>query len=343
VDADHIGLPNVDKFLDAADFFTIDVADYIGKSASGDAIQRFLKDLGRYVGPLHLPGIAEPVNVTPSLLEEIASKYLFAIEEAGRVYRHVLERKASSPFVTEVSFDEASSPQTPAELLFILAGLARENIPVLTVAPKFSGEFLKGIDYVGDVDQFAKEFASDLAVLQYAKTEFSLPSGLKLSIHSGSDKFSLYPIMHRAISAAGAGIHLKTAGTTWLEEVVGLASVGGSGLDFVKALYREAYARYDEMAKPYLLVIQIDREKLPTPDDVDGYDADRFANTLRHVQTCPLFNIHFRQLVHISFKIAAEKGDVYRTLLVEHRAAVEQCVTENILKRHIEPLFLGIY
>jgi hypothetical protein len=343
VDADHIGLANVDKFLEAADFFTIDVADYIGKSANGDAIQRFLDDMKRYTGPVRLPGIADPVNVTAALLEEIATKYLFAIEEAGRVYRHILERKAASPFVTEVSFDEANSPQTPAELLFILAGLARENIPVMTVAPKFSGEFLKGIDYVGNIEQFAKEFEADLAVLEFAKAEFSLPSGLKLSIHSGSDKFSLYPIMHRAIQALNVGIHLKTAGTTWLEEVVGLASVGGTALEFVKALYREAFARYDEMAKPYLLVIQIDRAKLPTPDEVDGYDADRFANTLRHVQTCPLFDVNFRQLVHISFKIAAEKSDTYRKLLLEHREAVERCVTENILKRHIEPLFLGTH
>jgi hypothetical protein len=341
VDADHIGLGNVDKFLSAADFYTIDVADYIGKSADGDVIKAYLGDLERYLGELKLPGVDEPVHVTRALLEEIAAKYLYAVGEAGRVYRHILDKKGAQSFVTEVSFDEANSPQTPAELLFILAGLSREKIPVMTVAPKFSGEFLKGIDYVGDVGQFAKEFESDLAVLEYAKREFALPTGLKLSIHSGSDKFSLYPIMHRAIKAKGTGIHLKTAGTTWLEEVIGLASVGGNGLAFAKALYRDAYARYDEMAKPYLLVIQIDRDKLPTPDEVEKYSAEQYTSALRHEKTCPAYNINFRQLVHISFKVAAEQGEPYRKLLVDHRQAVETCVTENILKRHVEPLFLG--
>jgi len=89
-----------------------------------------------------------------------------------------------------VSFDEANSPQTPAELFFILAALAREQIPVATVAPKFTGEFLKGIDYVGDIKQFTREFEEDLAVLAFAKQTFGLPRSLKLSIHSGSDKFS---------------------------------------------------------------------------------------------------------------------------------------------------------
>lgn len=341
VDADHIGISNVDKFIEAADFYTIDVADYIGKAASAGAIAAYVAEMKKYVGKVSLPGIAEPVEVTVELLEAIAAKYLFAIEEASRVYKHIVSKKGEGKFVTEVSFDEASSPQTPAELLFILAGLAREKIPAMTVAPKFSGEFLKGIDYVGDIAQFTKEFEADLAVLEFAKTEFRLPEGLKLSIHSGSDKFSLYPIMHRAIRARGTGIHLKTAGTTWLEEVIGLASVGGDGLAFAKALYRDAYARYDEMAKPYLLVIQIDRAKLPTPDAVDGYTKEQFVAALRHDQSCPGFDINLRQLVHISFKVAAEKGEAYLSLLKTHRSAVEACVTENILNRHIKPLFLG--
>ena len=341
VDADHIGLGNVDKFLPAADFYTIDVADYIGKPVSADAVAAYLSDMRRYQGELRLPGIAEPVKVTRALLEAVAGKYLCAIEQASRVYRHIVAQKGQGNFVTEVSFDEADSPQTPAELLFILAGLAREKIPAMTVAPKFSGEFLKGIDYVGDIGQFTQEFDADLAVLEFAKREFEMPEGLKLSIHSGSDKFSLYPIMHRAIKAKGAGIHLKTAGTTWLEEVIGLAGAGGEGLAFAKALYRDGYARYDEMAKPYLLVIQIDKAKLPTPDAVDRYSAQEYVEALRHDQSCKSFNIHLRQLVHISFKIAAEKGEAYLDLLKAHRAAVEVCVTENILERHVKPLFLG--
>ena len=342
VDADHIGLHTVDKFLGASDFFTIDVADSIGKSASDASIATYVAEMRRFSGALRIPGVAEPVTVSPASLQEIAAKYLFAVEEAGRVYRHIGQQKGEGNFITEVSFDEANSPQTPAELFFILAAAAREKIPVATVAPKFTGEFLKGVDYVGDIQRFTREFAEDLAVLEFAKQSFGLPASLKLSIHSGSDKFSLYPIMHAAIKKADAGLHLKTAGTTWLEEVIGLAASGGEGLAFVKNLYRDAYGRYDEMAKPYLTVIAIDRQALPTPAEVDLWSAQEYVETLEHNQACKRFNIHFRQMVHISFRVAAEKRSQYLALLKSNRSSIESHVSHNILKRHIEPLFLGI-
>jgi hypothetical protein len=212
---------------------------------------------------------------------------------------------------------------------------------VATVAPKFTGEFLKGIDYVGDSKRFAREFADDLAVLAFAQKTFGLPEGLKLSIHSGSDKFSLYPIMHAAMTKAEAGLHLKTAGTTWLEEVIGLAAAGGDGLAFAQALYREAYGRYDELAQPYLTVIAIDRQALPTPAAVDAWTAEEYVQALEHNQACRRFNVNFRQMVHISFRLAAEQRSRYLTLLQTHRASIEAHVYDNILKRHLEPLFLG--
>jgi hypothetical protein len=341
VDADHIGLATVDKFLGSSDFFTIDVADSIGKSASDAAIAKYVADMQRFAGGLRIPGVDQPVTVTAASLQAIAAKYLFAVEEAGRIYRHIAQAKGEGNFVTEVSFDEANTPQTPAELFFILAAAAREKIPVATVAPKFTGEFLKGIDYVGDRQRFAREFEEDLAVLAFARQTFGLPASLKLSIHSGSDKFSLYPIIHRAIKKSDAGLHLKTAGTTWLEEVIGLAATGGEGLAFAKTLYREAYGRYDEMAKPYLTVIAIDRNALPKPADVDAFSAQDYVETLEHNQACKRFNIHFRQMLHISFKLAAEKQPQYLALLKSNRASIESHVTDNILKRHIEPLFLG--
>ena len=341
VDADHIGLTTVDKFLATSDFFTIDVADAIGKPTSGEAIAAYTAAMQHFMGALRIPGIVEPVSVTSTTLAEFAAKYLFAVEEAGRVYRHIVKGKGEGNFVTEVSFDEAAAPQTPAELFFILAAAARERIPVATVAPKFTGEFLKGIDYVGDIGRFTQEFAEALAVLAFARKLFDFPEGLKLSIHSGSDKFSLYPIMHRAIMAANAGIHLKTAGTTWLEEVIGLAAAGGEGLAFAKALYREAYGRYDEMAKPYLTVIAIDQTALPKPAEVDGWSSEAYVAALAHDQSCPRFSIHFRQMVHISFRLAAEQRPRYLALLQANRASIEAHVLANILERHIGPLFLG--
>jgi tagaturonate epimerase len=345
VDADHIGLGNVDKFVAVSDFFTIDVADAIGVRASEASIAACVADLARFAAPfeglLAIPGLAQPLAISTAGLRELADRYLAAVEEAGRVYRHIAGRKGRDGFVTEVSFDEASTPQTPAELFFILAALAREKIPVATIAPKFTGDFLKGIDYVGDLGQFTREFEEDLAVLAFARRSLGLPDSLKLSIHSGSDKFSLYPIIHRALAQADAGVHLKTAGTTWLEEVLGVAQAGGDGLAFAKALYREACARYDDMAKPYATVIAIDRQKLPSPDEVDGWSSEAFVAALEHDQTCPRFNLHLRQLVHISFRIAAEKREQWMGLLAAHRPMVEARVRDNLLVRHIQPLFFG--
>jgi hypothetical protein len=345
VDADHIGLGNVDKFMAVSDFFTIDVADAIGTRARDASIAACLADLERFAAPfdgaLAIPGLAQPVSVSQADLSELAHRYLAAVEEAGRVYRHIAGAKGGHAFVTEVSFDEASTPQTPAELFFILAALAREKIPVATIAPKFTGDFLKGIDYVGDLGQFTREFEEDLAVLAFAKRTLGLPESLKLSIHSGSDKFSLYPIIHRALARANAGVHLKTAGTTWLEEVLGVAQAGGDGLAFAKALYREACARFDDMAKPYATVIAIDRQKLPSPDEVDRWSSDAFVAALEHDQSSPGFNLHLRQLIHISFRIAAEKREQWMGLLTAHRPIVEARVRDNLLVRHIEPLFFG--
>ena len=86
------------------------------------------------------------------------AKYLFAAQEAGRIYRHIAERRNGRPFITEVSMDETDEPQTPPQLLVILAALADEGVPAQTIAPKFSGRFNKGVDYVGDVAQFEREF-----------------------------------------------------------------------------------------------------------------------------------------------------------------------------------------
>jgi hypothetical protein len=341
VDADHISLTTVDRFLDSSDFFTIDVAEYIGTPATAAETAEFMGAMKPFRGSLAIPGIAAPFEVSDALLASVAQKYLHAVVEAGTVYRHIAERKESTGFVAEVSVDEADSPQTPGELFFILAAIARARIPLQTIAPKFTGSFLKGIDYVGDVGKFTTEFEDDLAVIAFAVERFDLPPDLKLSIHSGSDKFSLYPVMHRAINRANAGLHLKTAGTTWLEEVIGLAASGGDGLLLAKEVYARAFERYDELCKPYLSVISIDRAKLPAPAAVERWSAGEYCGALRHDQGCPQFNVHFRQLVHVGYKVAAEFGGRYINLLSACRAAVESNVTMNIFERHIRPLFLG--
>jgi tagaturonate epimerase len=341
VDADHIGIATVDRFLASSNFFTIDVADFIGKPAPVDSVETFLKAAAQVSGTLTIPGVAGPIVVTHERLLRFAATYLGAMDEAARVYRYVEGKKGAGNFVPEVSVDEAEAPQTPTDLLLILVALAHRKVPVQTIAPKFTGAFLKGVDYVGDIRQFTREFDENLAVIAWAVKNLGLPPGLKLSVHSGSDKFSLYPIMHEAMQRNGAGLHLKTAGTTWLEEVIGLAAAGGTGLALAKEIYSAAHARYDELAAPYRTVIDIDRNRLPDRATVLGWNSTDYVEAIRHDRACPKFNRDFRQLVHIGYKVASEMGDRFTRMMEECRSTIESNVTANIYHRHIRPLFMG--
>jgi hypothetical protein len=217
--------------------------------------------------------------------------------------------------------------------------LADKGVRVQTIAPKFTGRFNKGVDYEGSLDVFAQEFEEDILVLDFAVKEFGLPTELKLSIHSGSDKFSIYPIMGKIIRKYGAGLHVKTAGTTWLEEVIGLALAEGKALDAAKFIYTEALRRKEELCAPYRDVIDIDGEKLPTAEEISGWSGEKFANTLRHIPGQPDYNPNFRQLIHVGYKIAAEMGEAYIDLLEENAALIGSCVEENIYERHLKRLF----
>ena len=341
VDADHIGLKTVGGFLPSSDFFTIDVADYIGKPADESDIRSFVSDHRRLAGSLRVPGIERPLDVTESRIDSIARKYLFAAKEAGKIYRHIESAKGKGNFVTEVSMDETDQPQALLELLFILAALAREGVPVQTIAPKFTGRFNKGVDYVGDIAQFEKEFNDDLAVIAFAVRTFGLPVELKLSVHSGSDKFSIYAAIRRALYKHNAGLHIKTAGTTWLEELIGLAEAGGDGLKIAKDIYAQAFGRFDELCAPYAAVIDIKRNKLPAPDEVGAWNGKQYAATLRHDPNNPQYNPNFRQLLHVGYKVAAQMGNRYTDALDKYQSVIARNVTENIFERHLKPVFIG--
>ena len=338
VDADHITLHTVDRFIDCSDFFTLDVGDAIGEPASGEDIKNFVDGHSRFVGELEIPG-AGTFEVYPGLLEEVARTYLKAVKMAGQIYRHIVDQRGSD-IVPEVSMDETANPQTPLELFFILAMIAGEGIPAQTIAPKFTGRFNKGVDYVGDVAQFEKEFNDDLAVIALAVEEFGLPDNLKLSIHSGSDKFSIYGPIAKALKRTGAGIHVKTAGTTWLEELIGLAEGGGEGLVIAKEVYAGALAKIDALSEPYATVIDIDRSQLPTAEEVNSWTSDQYANALRHVPSNPAYNLHLRQLLHVGYKVAAQMGGRYYDALETYESDVSRNVTENLWERHIKPLFV---
>ena len=342
VDADHIGLNNVDEFIESSDFFTLDVADYIGKKADEADVKSFVQKYKKYIGTLAINGIDETFNISEEQITAIADKSLTAVKEAGRIYRHITAAKGADNFITEVSMDETDQPQTPVEMFFILAAIADEGIPAQTIAPKFTGRFNKGVDYVGDVDGFAKEFEEDVAVVAFAVREFGLPENLKLSIHSGSDKFSIYAPIANALKKFDAGLHIKTAGTTWLEELIGLAMAGGDGLSIAKEAYAKALSRMDELCGPYETVIDIERAKLPDAQEVDKWNGERFASALRHDQSCEYYNNDLRQLLHVAYKVAAEMGTCFFDVLDKYEDIIAQNVTENIYERHIRPLFMRL-
>ncbi len=327
VDADHITLQTVDRFAQPCDFFTIDVADVIGQRSDDRTVEAFADKHPELMGDLR----------------GVAHKYLAAVEEAGRIYRHIENIKGKDNFIAEVSMDETDSPQTPAELLIILAAIADEGIPIQTIAPKFTGRFNKGVDYSGDLDKFALEFSDDVEVIAYAIKQYRLPPNLKLSVHSASDKFSIYKPIREAMQKFDAGVHLKTAGTTWLEELIGLAEAGGEGLKLAKEIYSEAYAHLEELSAPYAAVIDIDPAQLPKPEELNRWSSDQFVSALRHDPKCPSYNSSMRQLLHVGFKIAAKMGDRYLRLLEEMEDTVAKNVTMNLFDRHIRPLFLGAW
>lgn len=341
LDADHIGLQTVDRFLAVCDFYTMDVADFIGKAAPAADIDAFVASQQGLVGTLRLNGVAEDFVITETDLRATAEKFLFAVKTAGEVYRKIASIKGAGNFVPEISMDETDRAQSPVELLIILAAIAAEGIPIQTIAPKFSGRFNKGVDYAGDVARFAREFELDVAAIAYAVEHFGLPANLKLSVHSGSDKFSIYPAIHAALKKFDAGVHLKTAGTTWLEELIGLAEAGGAGLALAKEIYAEAYAHREELCVPYATVIDIDPAKLPAPETVAKWTSAQYTSSLRHVESDPEYNASLRQLLHVGFKVAAKMGQRYLDLLESNEAVIAKNVTENLYARHIVPVFFG--
>jgi hypothetical protein len=340
-DADHIGLTTVDRYLPACDFYTIDVADFIGKSADASSVDAFIHRHPDFQRTLEIEGIAEPLTLSPDFLRKVAGKFLAAVQHAAAIYRKIESAKGRGNFVTEVSMDETDSPQTPAELLIILAAAADEGIPLETIAPKFNGRFNKGVDYVGDLAKFELEFAADVAAIAYAVKHYDLPKNLKLSVHSGSDKFSIYAPIHTIIRRFNAGVHLKTAGTTWLEELIGLAESDGDGLALAKGIYAQAYDHREELCAPYATVIDIDPAKLPLPKEVASWSSVQYTSALRHDPRSAAYNSSLRQLLHVGFKVAAKMGDRYLDLVKANEAIIARNVTDNLYNRHIAPVFLG--
>jgi len=341
VDADHINFETVDEFLECSDFFTLDVAENLGTPPESSEVRNHYEATLVRLGTLQLEGLSAPLDYDATTATGLVTNYGGAVEAAKKLYEKIRTGKSSGDFVIEVSMDETEKPQGPKELLGILAMLAAEGVPAQTIAPKFSGRFNKGVDYVGDLQAFRAEFEADLIVLNYAQQELDLPETLKLSVHSGSDKFSLYSIIRELVQRHHAGLHLKTAGTTWLEEVIGLAEAGGDALKFVQQLYADALDQIDVLTAPYATVLNIDRAALPSAGECSGWSSGDFVKRLVHDQEEAFFNPSLRQLLHVAFKLAAKQGDRYHSLLQEHAAIANRRVHDNLYRKHILKVFPG--
>ncbi len=340
VDADHITSATVDAFLEVSDFFTIDVADKIGNDPGKEAIEDFIARNSKYLEGLKIPGIEGSIFVNMAFLEKTAKKFVQAAIEAGNIFERIRKHKNGKAFIAEVSMDEVDRPQQPAELFFILGELAHRGVTVDNIAPRFTGSFHKGVDYTGDINAFAKEFEEDLMVVAHAQNEFGIPGNLRLSVHSGSDKFSIYPVINKLIRKHKKGLHLKTAGTTWLEEFAGLLTGNAEALDFAKYIYGEAITRKDELLKPYLMVTNIRLSLLPAAVEINSWSAEEFSHAIIHDEECKNYNPDLRQFIHLAYKIAAENLKQFKKLVTSQDNETGNRVTENIFNRHIKPLFI---
>ena len=341
VDADHIRLETVDAFIESSDFFTLDVADSIGHPAREDMIQAFMGRHPELAGRREIPGIERPLEMSRAEVFNTAAKYLSAVQEAGRIYRHIERAKGPGRFITEVSMDETDSPQTPSELLLILAAMADEGIPLQTIAPKFTGRFNKGVDYAGDVAQFEREFADDLAVIAFCG------DGIRPAEKPEAERafrqrqiFDLRADPPRA-GEVRCGPAFEDGGHHLAR---GINRTGGNGRRGARAgennLWRGVGASRGLCAPPCETVIDIDPAKLPGREEVAAWSSAQFTAALRHDPGCPEFNPHLRQLLHVGFKIAAKQGDRYRNMLAACEPAVSRNVTQNLYERHLKPLFL---
>lgn len=329
-DADHLKtLKDVESCAAAGfTFFTIDPGDYVddgAETAQGAALEAKVaalewdllesdpQDLRRRLADrvVHLQN--GRVYISQEELLRAAAKYGGAVAHTVRLYRHLESVSGGRPFELEISVDETDSVTSVAEHIYIATELKRLAVRWVSLAPRYVGRFEKGVDYIGDLDEFERHFAAHFDVAQTF-------GPYKLSLHSGSDKFSVYPIAARI---AGGFIHLKTAGTSYLEALRVVAQHN-------PALFRSMLAfgleRYDTDRATY----HVSAEKARVPG-AGGLADDALEGLLD--------DFHARQVFHVTFgSVLAEpnlRDGLFKTLR-SHEEAYAECL-ENHFSKHIAP------
>jgi hypothetical protein len=255
-DADHLKTPeDVRKTAEAGFcFFTIDPSEHVSNFADRmdptqveAAIAQLEADKIFAGGSWKEPYLKRKFEISPSLtlqftpeqLHRAAIKYGRAIAHSAEMGRHIAQANQGRPFEIEISVDETDTPTSPLEHLFFGLELKRRQVPsVVSLAPRFVGDFEKGIDFRGDVKHFEATLRDHVAIARHC-------GPYKISVHSGSDKFSVYPILGRV---CGDLLHVKTAGTSYLEALRVVARTAPALFAEITAYCR---GRFDTDRKSY--------------------------------------------------------------------------------------------
>lgn len=293
-DADHLKtIDDIPPFVEAGyTFFTVDPGEYVDNAADSDPLDALRGKTAAFdwdeLSALYLRDDDEQIwgRFETETLLRAAAKYGKAIQHAAGMFGRLSEMKDGFDF--EVSVDETDSPTTPLEHFFIANELARRGVKFTSLAPRFIGRFEKGVDYIGDLQVLDAELARHAAVTAHFGT-------YKLSLHSGSDKFSVYPLIAKHW---GDRIHVKTAGTSYLEALRVLAKYEPDLFERIYALGRE---RYDSDRKTYHVSAQLDL--LPETSDLPAL----------------LDDFHAREVLHVTYGSAlAQFGKEIKAALAKH-------------------------
>ncbi|MBN2147281.1 MAG: hypothetical protein JW726_07825 [Anaerolineales bacterium] len=328
-DADHLKTPaDIDACLAAGfTFFTFDPGAYVDNRAETASLGE-LRQLAAT-----LPGEIQPqqsgllgknfdfdglqLTIDEAALLKAVVKYGRAVAHVASMYQHLQQAAGAHPYELEVSVDETDQPTSHAEHLYIASELKRLGVQWVSLAPRYVGRFEKGVDFLGSLVAFEADFAGHAAIARHL-------GPYKLSLHSGSDKFSIYPIAARL---TGGLVHLKTAGTSYLEALRTIAAVEP---DFMHQIYLFACQRYEVDRASYHVSAQLERAPLPEavtswPGLLDHFDA--------------------RQILHVTFgSLLTERStsgemlfyDRFMSVLRANREAYAANLESHFVK-HLQP------
>jgi len=336
-DADHLKTADDADACLAAGFtlFTIDPGDEVDDAADEEKAAALREKFDRrpweeletmpedcrraFLGAPVTLSDALTIAFTDETLDRAAVKYGRAVLHVAKLYRHIAAKRDEGQFELEVSVDETETPTSVVEHYYIASELKRLGVAWVSLAPRFVGRFEKGVDFIGDIAEFERTFIHHVDIARHL-------GPYKLSLHSGSDKFSIYSV---AAKHAGELIHVKTAGTSYLEALHVTAEVK-------PALFREildfAIGRYEEDKKTYH--VSADLAKVPASKDLGD---DELAGVIARFDA--------RQVLHVTYgSVLMTKDETGRPRFRDRLLAVlkadpeaHAAALEKHLRRHVQP------